>query len=161
MHRALVAVPGGEPPARPLDRSALYTLRAAFEWVRADGIEVLDDVDGPVTRFLCRAPYDHFAQLETFFAAAVKCYFRAIDDGRLARLMYRDALCQDFVVERVSRAALRGNVEACLHASAPEVWLEHLRHSGALHALLMHTQAGRLELLSRSPTAWMYGLLEV
>lgn len=158
-HRTLVAIEGGG-GARPLDRSALRWLGEAWDLLTPGEVEVLDDADGDSTRFLCRAATERYAQPETFMAAAVRRYFNSVGDPRLAQLMFQDALSQDFVAERVTRTALRAHMEACLHGPAPAAWFEHMRQAGALHAMLLHTQAGRLEILCRSPRYWLYGLLE-
>ncbi len=125
-----------------------------------DGVEVLDDQDGDITRFLCRASRDDFECPETFVAAAVRRYFRTVSDPGLREMMFVDALSCEYFAERVSGTELERQLEQGMPTGAPRQWLLPFLHDDVEDAVLLDAGEGRLEVVARSRRHWIYGLLE-
>ena len=155
----LFAIDGGR-AVLSVDRAVLRRLRHSFDLLPSGALEVLDDEDGAVVRFLCRAGRMDFLQSEVFVATAVRRFFDKVEDRRLACMMYVDALSQELRGERVSWAVLRQRLQSLLLEDVPPAWFACLRDARPDQTLLLQSEPGRLELISRTRDRWVYGLLE-
>lgn len=149
----VVAPPG-------LDYTGLLRLTCFFHDLQQARIQVLDDEEGEVTRFLCRAPRSAFRTREEFVAAAVKRYLGAIADQRLAEMIYVATLFQAGMSERVSIATLTERVERAFAGEVPAAWLGQLCLPELWDAAVLDPRTEHLELVVRGARWWLYGLVE-
>jgi len=148
-------------PPPGLDYVGLLRLTCAFDAVADSRVEVLDDEDGALARFLCRAPREAFPSREEFVAAALKRYLACIADRRLAEMIYVASLFQSGTSERLPLPALPARLEAAFGGAPPARWRAHLEGPRVLDVALLDPAArDRLELVARGASWWVYGLVE-
>jgi len=146
--------------ASVLDREGLLRMVCFYERVRPARTQVLYDEEGTATRFLCRAPRVAFTSREEFIAAAVKRFLGAIEDRRLAEMMYVATLYQAGDYAPVSLAVLRARVARDFAGQVPAPWCDQLAPAQAHEAALLNVDGEALEFVAGGPRWWTYGLAE-
>ena len=124
---AATILPFPRVPAPPgLDLGRLLRFTCFFHAIPESHVEVLDDEDGEVARFLCRAPRATFDTREAFMAAAMKRYLGCVADPRLAEMIFVASLYHAGTGARVSESILYERLTDAFHGQLPPGWSEHL-----------------------------------
>jgi hypothetical protein len=139
-----------------------WLLRMACFYGTVDGgpVEVVDDEDGAVSRFLGRAPRGAFDSREEFVAAAMKRYLDCIGDPHLAELMYVAALFQAGDGTWITVTELRRRLRRLQDGHLPDGWLELLEAPDLLDAAVLERRPNQLSFVLRGLRWWVYGNVE-
>ena len=143
-----------------LDSTRLLRMACLYDGLDDGAVEVLDDEDGAVTRFLVRAPRNGFSSREEFLAAAMKRYLGCIGDPHLAELMYVAALFQAGDSAWVTFTELRRRLRLLQDGHAPGRWLELLEAPDLLDAVVLEPQPSQLSFVLCGLRWWVYGTIE-
>jgi hypothetical protein len=158
---AATILPFPRVPSPPgLDVTGLLRFACFFHSIHESHIEVLDDEDGDVARFLCRAPRAAFDTREAFMAAATKRYLGCVTDPRLAEMIFVACLYQAGTGARVSEDALRERLAEAFDGQPPPGWSDHLGGPDFLDVAMLSPGDDHLLLVVRGRQWWVYAQVE-